>query len=876
MKFIRLRIANYRGIMATEVNFASNGITLIQGPNEIGKTSLGESIGLLFEFPDSSKRRDVEAIRPVHWDEGPEIELQAESGPYAFTYFKRYYKKPETKLTITKPKPENLTGREAHDRAEIILRETLDINLWKALIVQQGDAIKQPFLTGQTSLSAALDKVAGGRPSDPREEGLYDKVRGEYTRYYTENGTERKELKGSRRIQMEAQTGVTKIEQAIRELESDIERAANLQRELGQLKHQEEGLIEEVAIHVTSLEAIRLLESALNDARLKLETAQKSELLSRQTKDARQCLIDAVAKSAKAYADNDEISAMSLPALNHADEELKNAQAAYNETNQKRIESDSLAFLYRADFDYYTAKLNLEQIQERKERIDQARKDASQAEDILASARIDDHTLDVIKNAERDLIAANARLEVGAPNVSLRGLIECHLSVDDIKITLGKGEVRTISVEDSLRFTIPGTLDVEITAGSGIEALSKQVKGARRVLDSACAAAGVSGPDEARKAYEEWREALRKIEIRSQVEKEALRDLTYDQLVLRLHGLQQSVPNYLTKRQLEPAIPPDLDSAKEAWACAEVDQGKVNSEWEAAREALDIAVRVRENSKIKHQEGRIQLDLLANDLRQSKEDLEKAREKHPDDVLELNLDEAVRIVGIEEDRIRSAEMSLREQNPDRIRTLAETAKDSLQTTKDRRSAAQTELTEVQTRLKIHGEEGLHEKLHAAQIYLERIEYENQALLRRATAARFLLETIAEERDKVRLAYVTPLKEKIEHLGRLVFDDSFQVEINEELQITDRTVNGITVPFDSLSGGTREQVALIFRLACSIFVAKEGGTPLILDDVLGYTDAVRLRSMGAVLAKAAKECQIIIFTCVPERYGNIGTASVVSL
>ncbi len=70
MIFHRLRIANYRGISASEVKFGSVGITLVQGPNEVGKTSLGEAIGLLFEYPDSSKHRIIEAIRPIHRDEG--------------------------------------------------------------------------------------------------------------------------------------------------------------------------------------------------------------------------------------------------------------------------------------------------------------------------------------------------------------------------------------------------------------------------------------------------------------------------------------------------------------------------------------------------------------------------------------------------------------------------------------------------------------------------------------------------------------------------------------------------------------------------------------------------------------------------------------
>ena len=389
MRFLRLRIANYRGIESCEVRLGSLGITLVQGPNEVGKTSLGEAIGLLFEYPDSSKHRNVEAIRPVHRDEGPEIELQAESGPYAFTYFKRFYKKPETKLTITRPKPENHTGREAHERAEVILRETLDINLWKALTIQQGDAIHQPVLTNQTSLSAALDKVAGGRPADPREEGLFDKVREEYGRYFTERGAERKELQGSRKALVDARSEVGRIEQAIHDLDQDIDRAAFLQRELGQLRGKEEELAEEVASHTASLEEIVALESALSAAGLKLETERKSEQMARRDKDTRQGLIDAVAKADKAHKALEESSVMSLSALNQAEEELKKAQTAFNEADAKRKDVDVLAALRRADFDYYNKKLHLDQLRERKERIDHARRNAVQAEEVLALNKVD-------------------------------------------------------------------------------------------------------------------------------------------------------------------------------------------------------------------------------------------------------------------------------------------------------------------------------------------------------------------------------------------------------------------------------------------------------------------------------------------------------
>ena len=107
--------------------------------------------------------------------------------------------------------------------------------------------IQQPVLASQTSLSAALDKAAGGRPADRREEGLFDKVREEYARYYTERGAERKDLQESRKAQVGAQAEVTRIEQAISDLELDIERAATLQRGQGQLNRQEEDLTKAVA-----------------------------------------------------------------------------------------------------------------------------------------------------------------------------------------------------------------------------------------------------------------------------------------------------------------------------------------------------------------------------------------------------------------------------------------------------------------------------------------------------------------------------------------------------------------------------------------------------------------------------------------------------
>ena len=877
MRLLRLRLANYRGIDESEVRFGPQGLTIVEGPNEAGKTSLSEAIRILFDYLDSSKHSDVKAIQPVARDVGTEIELEAESGPYVFTYFKRFHKKPGTTLTVTNPKPENHTGREAHERAEEILRETIDMDLWKALCIQQGEAVRQADLSKQTSLSAALDIAAGSHQADPREESLFDKVREEYGRYFTERGSEKKDLQGIREAQEKSETEVALLKTQIQGLERDIVRAAELGRELERLRGLEEGLRRDVSNHTKSLDEIKGLETALGTARLKLESAQKSELAAKRDKEVRRDLIDAVSKAAKAHVKLKESSASSTVSVRKAEDNLETAQSIATKTEAGHKEAESLLNLHRTDFDYFNNKLHLEQLRERKYRIDHARERAALlAGELLATNRIDEAILKKIREAERSRITALAKLETGAPNILLRGLADLDFCIDEERSTILKSEERSLPVSDRVRVTIPGSLQIEVTAGASSSELSKRVEETKQELDAVCNDAGVSNADEARQSYDAQREAQQSIARQKEIEKENLRDLTYIELEGKVIGLGKSVPAYPETRMLEPRLPENLEAAKEGLRSAETGLGKANKVWEDARTELDATRRVRDGLRERYQKVRVELDLKAEELKRAENELMRSRKIASDDNLELEHSKSTKLVCTEEENARSAGVGLRDKEPDRVRALAEAAQGSLGTVERKREAAQEENIEVQTRLKVFGEEGLHEKLDAARSHLDHIRQENAAMMRRAQAAKLLYVTMKEERDKARRAYVAPLKEKIERLGRLVFNDSFEVEVTEDLSVSGRAMNGSHVPFESLSGGTKEQISLISRLACAMTVAKDGEASLILDDTLGYTDPERLKLMGAVLAIAGKECQIIILTCVPERYNNVGEATVVRL
>ena len=110
----------------------------------------------------------------------------------------------------------------------------------------------------------------------------------------------------------------------------------------------------------------------------------------------------------------------------------------------------------------------------------------------------------------------------------------------------------------------------------------------------------------------------------------------------------------------------------------------------------------------------------------------------------------------------------------------------------------------------------------------------------------------------------------------MFGDSFSVDVDAELTIRTRTLDGCTVPYESLSGGAREQLGILARLAGAALVAKEDTVPVVIDDALGFSDPDRLAKMGAVFDAVGDRGQVIVLTCQPTRYQGIAGAEVIDL
>jgi uncharacterized protein YhaN len=136
--------------------------------------------------------------------------------------------------------------------------------------------------------------------------------------------------------------------------------------------------------------------------------------------------------------------------------------------------------------------------------------------------------------------------------------------------------------------------------------------------------------------------------------------------------------------------------------------------------------------------------------------------------------------------------------------------------------------------------------------------------------------MARHRDATRLRYVEPYRDELQRLGRPVFGPTFEVDIDSDLCIRSRTLDGRTVPFESLSGGAKEQLGILARLAGSALVAKEDAVPVVIDDALGFSDPDRLAKMGKVFDTVGADGQVIVLTCSPDRYLGVKEAHRINL
>lgn len=144
------------------------------------------------------------------------------------------------------------------------------------------------------------------------------------------------------------------------------------------------------------------------------------------------------------------------------------------------------------------------------------------------------------------------------------------------------------------------------------------------------------------------------------------------------------------------------------------------------------------------------------------------------------------------------------------------------------------------------------------------------------------ETLARVRDRVRNlleemdsdTYSGLTKSFTNWLQKMSGDRFEKVEMDGDLPSLFTTDDGRPLTFDLLSHGTKDTVALAWRLALTEFFLEGHKGVVILDDPMVDMDPARREQASKAIGKFAKTHQVVLLTCHPEHQQSFESAEVV--
>ncbi|WP_078309518.1 MULTISPECIES: AAA family ATPase [unclassified Mycobacterium] len=872
MKLHRLSVTNYRGIAHRDITFPDRGVVVVSGANEIGKTSMIEALDLLIESKDRSTKKDVKQVKPTFADVGSEIEAEISCGAFRFVYRKRFHKRAETHLTVIEPRREQLSGDEAHQRVLDMLDQSIDMNLWKAQRVLQSAGAGVLDLSSSDALTRALDLAAGQSVAlSGSEPDLVERIDAEYALYFTATGRPTGEWAKAGARLTAAEDALAVANAAVTEVDQQVREHDELTRDLATVIADRAEVSRRLAPLEQASQAVSMLLQQRDNATVVAEAAQAAAVAAQAKRDERAQLIADVQARRALIAGLAEQASAAKEAHETARQLSEAAESAATQATQAIDGTRAQLETARDTLDRALARDEVDGLAARVSRIDLTTRQLTAVGAELSGLVITAQSLGAIESAARAVGMAEVALDTASAQVEVRALADVDITVNGEQRRVEAGEQWASAATDTIEITAPGVAVTRIIPGANAAQLRGNLDAARAALAAALATVGVADIGQAQKQYE------RRTELHAE----------RDRLTALLDGLMGSenldmLRGKLSRlRELAPEATGLWDAIDPAQARAEVARlvtavERLQAEEATHRQAVQVAAQRLVEKSTEATVLREKQAARAEELAASEQRLAQVRASASDDLLTERHEQAVQAADLTARRVTDLVNQLAALEADRVR--AELAEVSVlaQGLDQRHEELRHRLRDIAVRLEVFGRQGRKDQLDAAASEREYAATEFTRIGAKARAVDTLRSVMLRHRDGMRLRYVDPFRAELERLGRMVFGPTFEVDVDSDLSIRSRTLEGRTVPYESLSGGAKEQLGIVARLASAALVAPEDAVPVIIDDALGFTDSDRLERMGEVFGAVGTEAQVIVLTCSPDRYDAVSGAHRISL
>lgn len=861
MKLLSLRVKNFRAIDEQTVGF-SDGITVVTGQNEVGKSSLVDAFDYLLRYKDSSNAQAIKLAQPVGRDAGPEVEAEFVIGDDHVRYRKRWLSAKETVLEyVAGPRSgTSVTSGAAHDAANE-LWNTLDLDLWEASRLMQATALNQSALHTSTSLQRALDAQAGGTVDETASGPLMEKVAAEVDQYYTATRNEKKILKDAASRVEEAERRLAAAQAEQDSLTASIDSLTALEADVSDRKKNLAVQNEELALLASRAEAALALQKTVDEAQKAVERAQRAAEEAGQKVEARAALVATAGVASTALDELKQKEKKSREDLAPLEEsvaaEAKKLSALKAELVQVKKALAAAQLFERQNM----ARIDVDQLKKKLSEHDKLSSEIATLESSLVPT--DKKTLGDIVELEQKIAVTEAAARAGAAQLRIETLAEeKQLLIDGTTTTVDTADPHDLPVLSQLTVELPGELRLTITPDAGVEDARSALDRVREELAELLEEAEVSSSAELTTMLHQYEEDSAKLERAKNRRTDRLEGRSAEDL--RDELARQKA--WLDKQ--DDAVEGDIDALTEKQSDLEADQAATDKVLGALREEQS-----RLRTDLAGMTGQVMNQTTVLDA--ATHDREQARSAVSDEELSTAFDAA-----------QSALESARNARDKAVAELEESGGAAVITDHDLQvkhveglqrilSESRSEAKAARAVLTSKNRDAIQVEHDSAQSELVRAKAEYESLRTRAAAAKLLEDVLLKHQEETHRRYIEPFRAALRGLGQATYQDpSFDVDVAHDLTVRGRVLDGTLIPFESLSTGAREQMAILIRLATASLVAAEDAVPVLFDDTLGYSDRRRLHRV--VEAISGSDRQIIIFTANADRFAGLTNAQRVQL
>jgi len=861
-----------------------DGLNVVVGPNEMGKSTLLDALRASLFEKYSSKAQPITALQNDRNHAAPVVELAFEVDSGIYRIRKRFVKKPYAHLFC--PDGRKLEGDEAEDTLRDLLGfdepgktgakpETL--GMWNVLWVQQGQSFGALDLpdSARSNLHSALESEVGEVLGGKRGRALPDAVDRQLSELVTSSGRPRGDYKKLTDEINSLHSGLEALRVRRSDLSVTLENLEAAHETLSRLSSGEHDQTDK-----KNLDAARIRHAELAKLESRIDAAvTEVELKKRNLEQAEQALTTRrdLKKQIEMESEAVEAAKKKLNEVRQTEQDLRkrveklrtDAKEAENDVTK----ADNVVSQARRVLNAVQRDSRIRELQGRYDKAHAAEQKQRAAQQGAAAILVTNENIVTIRDAAKELETARSRLSAAATLVTF-DMDSDRLSKIEINAALLAADQTSVEAVEATTITIPdyGSITVQ-PAIKDRDKLIEQQRAANQALKAALEDCGVKSADTAEKELTKRETLLRDVELAKQeVELHAPATDDYDAgaepLADHIAGLKTIFERELnelgidalpTERNAEQALTSAQDAAQDARdALTTTRAGLVGPEEEMGRIQTDLGgVRTR------YEDGTERLEKL-------KDDLAEAEKQTSDYTLNSALSAARKALADQEKAVSALEEQRESETLPQLEARISRLEKALQDRREKRTDLKERIAGFRSHIEALEGAGLDEAIQQQEREAELAEEQHRRYEREVAVLSLLLKALRSAETEAKERYLSPVLKRVRPYLQLLFPGA-EITIDENLHIVGVVrQNGYEESFQHLSMGTQEQIAVLVRLAFAEMLVEQGHpATVVLDDALAFSDDLRMERMFDILNMVGQQVQIIVLTCREQLFEGVG-------